>query len=244
MDKCWFVLRQTHYPPPTLPRNGMGLAKGAICPGHLIPDLKHLDKVINKQGLLEFGPDMPVYPTTAWNLSYEIKKTQGGEVGGKAGAPIAAAVGVTVNAEAKVAFEKSVKNHCEFDTLETFIIQPTREYIEDSLDDDAVTKYIDKIKFFEKWSIFMITGVAIARGAKIEGTETKKQDLRFGPGLDVPGIVEAAIDLGSNNDETISKTATKATDFVWAIRLAKISNGWLDREWDWETFSKGATFTI
>jgi hypothetical protein len=31
---------------------------------------------------------------------------------------------------------------------------------------------------------------------------------------------------------------------VWAIRLAKISKGLLNREWSHETFSEGATFGL
>jgi hypothetical protein len=31
---------------------------------------------------------------------------------------------------------------------------------------------------------------------------------------------------------------------VWAVRLAKISKGLIDREWSHETFSNGATFGL
>lgn len=42
----------------------------------------------------------------------------------------------------------------------------------------------------------------------------------------------------------ITATAQKTTDFVWAIRLVKISKGLIDRRWSHETFSSGATFGL
>lgn len=41
-----------------------------------------------------------------------------------------------------------------------------------------------------------------------------------------------------------STAAMKRSDFVWAIRLAKISKGVLDRKWSHATFSKGASFGV
>jgi hypothetical protein len=28
-SKCWFVLKQTHYPPPAIPKNGIGHVSGS-----------------------------------------------------------------------------------------------------------------------------------------------------------------------------------------------------------------------
>lgn len=69
---------------------------GPICLGHLIPDLQHLDNVINRHGPLDIPPDMPIYPTKAHDLTFEINKSPGVELSANAGVPIAAAVGVTI----------------------------------------------------------------------------------------------------------------------------------------------------
>lgn len=39
-------------------------------------------------------------------------------------------------------------------------------------------------------------------------------------------------------------SAERADDFVWAIRLAKISRGLIDRAWSFHTLSSGATFDV
>ena len=41
-----------------------------------------------------------------------------------------------------------------------------------------------------------------------------------------------------------TSSAQKLTDFVWAVRLAKISKGILDRQWTHETVASGATFDV
>lgn len=39
-------------------------------------------------------------------------------------------------------------------------------------------------------------------------------------------------------------SATYAHDFVWAVRLSKITKGFFDKVWTQKTFSKGATFNM
>ena len=61
---------------------------------------------------------------------------------------------------------------------------------------------------------------------------------------EVPTIAEVGIDVKVPNETEVSSIARKTTDFVWAVRLAKISKGLIDRHWSHETFSIGATFGL
>ncbi|RYC64981.1 hypothetical protein CHU98_g1181 [Xylaria longipes] len=308
--KCWFVLRQTHYPPPVFPETGVGQAKGSLCLGHVIPDLKRLDNVINTKGVNEFPADMPAYPSTAWDLKWKSTTSTGTGFNISLGAPIPAAIGLELKVDAGVAFEKSIENADQFERLETFIIQPTDEYIEDTVERDQVAKYIAKHTTLGiAKSIFMITGIIIARGAKTSRKESQRQDVHGGPGVhhlvpllfysrkrnsgatppalrepvwwlvylqktfaqqqgpitylkyrpdtqgvnlanpsfgrrEIPGIVEASVEITSKLEASNSTIAQKRSDFVWAIRLAKISKGLLDAEWSHSTYSKGASFGV
>lgn len=166
-DKCWFVLRHQHYPPPKFPINGAGTVEGPICPGHLIPDLQHLDNVINTKGPEEFPPDMPIHKRTTQEF---LRSTEsGGDLTVSAGAnvPVVAAIGVDINLSTEKTFQKSVSNSWRFAALDTFIVQVTPAYIEDSLDAPEVIQYTRKHKLLGiTRSLFMITGLMIARGAK------------------------------------------------------------------------------
>ena len=59
-----------------------------------------------------------------------------------------------------------------------------------------------------------------------------------------PLIAEFGVDVARSKQLDITATAQKTTDFVWAVRLAKVSKGLLDRQWSHETFSSGATFGL
>ena len=184
-SKAWFVLKQTHYPPPTFPQNGTGQVRGSgpICLGHLIPDLQHLDNVINPHGPLDVPPDTPIFLSKAQDLTWEMKEAKGLSTSSWAGVPIAAAAGLTVKIGAGVAFKHSVSNYWDFESLETYIFQPTAEYIEDSIEEEDVSRYLRQRGLFKSSSMFMITGIIVARGAKMQTFNGHTRAIHGGPGL-------------------------------------------------------------
>lgn len=183
-SKCWFVLKHTHYPPPTIPQNGIGTVhgSGAICLGHLIPDLQHLDNVINRHGPLDVPTDMPIYPTKARKLEWEISHSSGVDLSANAGVPIAAAAGITLKLDAGVAFQRTTQNFWQFESLDTFIFQPTSAYIEDRIEDDEVAAYLKKLGPFKSSKVFMITGIIVARGANTKASESRIRGYHGGTG--------------------------------------------------------------
>ena len=182
-SKCWFVLQQTHYPPPSFPKNGSGVASGPLCLGHLISDLKHLDNIINRSGPLQIPPDMPIYPTKAWDLTWDMNRSNGVDVSENIGVPIAAAAGLSINLDAGAAFQRTIRNYWEFQSLESFIFQPTSAYIEDSLEDEEVSAYFKKRGLLRSSSLFMITGIIVARGAKMTVSRVQRQEIHGGTGM-------------------------------------------------------------
>lgn len=54
--------------------------------------------------------------------------------------------------------------------------------------------------------------------------------------------MHGAFAISSGQD--VSTLVEKADDFVWAIRLAKITRGLIDRSWSYRTLSTGATFDL
>jgi hypothetical protein len=85
--------------------------------------------------------------------------------------------------DASLAFKRKIKNYWEFDSLDTFIFQPTSAYIEDSVDDDEVAAYLEKLGPFRSSRIFMVTGLIIARGAKSKTSDVSRREVHGGPGM-------------------------------------------------------------
>jgi len=59
-----------------------------------------------------------------------------------------------------------------------------------------------------------------------------------------PGVAELSLDASLTHETGTSSAAERRSDFVWAVRLAKIKKGILDGEWSHTTFAKGASFGI
>lgn len=184
MEKCWFVLTQNHYPPPTLPVNGIGTGNGPICLGHIIPTTDDLDGVINRtlEGLT-FTPAVPIYPTKAWDLEWKVSKDHQAGFSADVSAPVAQVVGLTVQANASLAFQRTVQRYRTFDRLDRYIILPTRNYIAESLDGAQVAEYIEQKKFLGSWKVYMITGLTIARGSRGGASELRGKSGSVGTGL-------------------------------------------------------------
>jgi hypothetical protein len=50
--------------------------------------------------------------------------------------------------------------------------------------------------------------------------------------------------VSASNEAGVSSTSKKTTGFMWAVRFAKISKGFIDSHLSHETFSNGATFGL
>jgi hypothetical protein len=185
MEKCWFVLKQSHYPPPDLPKNGIGIANGAISLGHIIPDSINLDGVINRsEEGIKFTPAVRIYHTESWGLDWKRDKSLEAGLSANVKAPIGAGVPVFAEQQTKLAFEHTEKNYKEFDTLDRYTIQVDRKFISRILEDEEVAAHIERIKGVQllgiggQWSIYMITGITVARGAKGDSEESRKVEGR------------------------------------------------------------------
>ncbi len=178
MDNCWFVLKQSHYSPP---KDG----QGPIQLGHMVPDLKDLNFVINqKTGPLPLPRGMVVYESPLEDVKWEARKDNGVALYGQAEIPIAPALGIiSAGGHAGFSSKSSVTTSWKLKTLNRMYIQPTTAYIEDSLEDPAVRSYIEKNQFLKTWKLFMITGLIVARGATFCKKEGNGGGSSIGPNV-------------------------------------------------------------
>lgn len=176
MDKVWFKLRQTDYPPPTFDSMGTATETGPICLGHFVSDLSRIDFPINRGEIEPFPRSMPVYSTTAHLFKWE--DSQGSEHGGAlgGGAPVLGAAGVPVTAKAdiKAVFKATVSSFEAYERLDTYLVQVNRSYIADCLENEKMAQHKKDNAIFGKWSMFMITGLKVARSGSSSKSSTRK----------------------------------------------------------------------
>lgn len=184
MDKVWFKLRQTHYTPGperTILSNNQDDVEAPICLGHCVPDLKNLDFPINRGAIVPFPTRMKVFRTQSINFNWDDGRSFGTGLSLATSAPIAAMMGL-LNARASVgfAFKKSLAEHEEYEQLDTYIVQPTRSYVEQCLQTEPLKRFLSERKV---WSFFIVTGIRVARVGKRQKVDSKRLEVLAGPGV-------------------------------------------------------------
>lgn len=117
---------------------------------------------------------MPLYKRTTLDFSRSTKGGREFAVSAGADIPVAAAIGVDVNLSTETTFRRSVSNAWRFSALDTFIVQVTPAYVEDSMDSPEVLEYRKRHEVLGiSRSIFMITGLMVARGVKSSSLEQR-----------------------------------------------------------------------
>ncbi|KAH7275682.1 hypothetical protein MRS44_006123 [Fusarium solani] len=243
MDKCWFVLSQTHLPPPR-EADEDGTFKGPLCLGHFIKDLKHLDHVINTSGPEQpFPLDMPVYRSGPIEFEWDSNRECGFDV--SVGADVPSVPGINAKASLGLALKKSLGTSWQIDQLETLTVDPTRVYINRCLAGEQIAEFLEDNKFGPTWKIFIVTGLKIVRGNSTQKiSHGRERGINGGPGVGVAGIAEVSVQGGFSSATSTSTSAKNTHDFVWAVRLSKITKGLFDKKWSKKTYSQGATFDM
>lgn len=125
---------------------------------------------------------MPLYKSTTQDFSRSTSRSGEFAVSAGANVPVAAVIGVDVNLSTETTFRRSVSDACRFAALDTFIVQVTPAYVEDSMDAPEVLEYRKRHEVLGiPRSLFMITGLMVARGAKLSSSEQRTT----GPGAEI-----------------------------------------------------------
>ncbi|KLU87650.1 hypothetical protein MAPG_06645 [Magnaporthiopsis poae ATCC 64411] len=242
LGKCWFVLKSP-FPAPTLPAEGVGQARGPRCPGNLVPDLKRLNFVINSHpGPTKYPTDAPLWQLKRWDFNWKQTNSNSTSVSAKAATPLEG-----VGAETAIRFRSTVSDYWRFDCLETFELQLSPSYLQDSLEAPAVAKYVQDHKSpFGLWSMFMVTGIMVARGASKESSRNREFGVEATPQVEIPelGGVGGNIDLQHTSQAGQDLDYRQDDPFVWAIKLEKITKGIFDRKWSSKSYTKGSQFGL
>jgi hypothetical protein len=203
--KSWFILPYNHFEPDKLIKLGQITAT---------PNEPH--EVIHSGGPLDFPDDMPLSFSSAEDFHWDKKSASDGH------ASISAeTTALPLSGKIGTAFKKTIHNWADFKKLETKMISPTPQYIKDSMNRYTVKEFLGN--YLLPKSVFMITGVKIARSAETgqERTSAMGGILKVG----VTATPSVPVSLGPNfggSSNSSSEIKAKADDFVWAVSLRQI----------------------
>ena len=208
MKKTYFLAPNLDYPP-----------SSNISLGRIWTDPSDPGTCINPDGPLPFPSNMQVQHghKTDW------RNKTGGQHKGIIGIWARFLQVVGIDAEARVTWNNSKGDKFEFKTLDTEFIDPTMEYYTQSVLAPSVAEYIVDTKF--RKSIYIVTGVKIARGADVEQARSKEAGTHLKAGVDgtataAPVAAGPEVTISSSKSETTSSKGS--SDFVFAYRLREI----------------------
>jgi len=132
-----------------------------------------------------------------------------------------AAMILGVGADAVVSWSQQHTDVFQFEELETQFFEPELEYVQASV--AGVAKWV---KANPRKSVYMVTGVKIARGAQHLTAHAKGIDFDFKPGVDAMPFVGVPISggplVGAGRKRGEMTWFSDSSDFVFAYRLRRI----------------------
>ncbi|TKX27432.1 hypothetical protein C1H76_0269 [Elsinoe australis] len=127
-----------------------------------------------------------------------------------------------IGSDASIFHERTDGATYEAEKLTTVYFNPTRQYIQKSIEDEDVRAWMMQNSNEPMW---MITGIKVASGAKFYTENTRKRGLFLQVGIDmtpmgIPVSFGPKVDL--SNTKGTSESAETTSDFVLAYRLREI----------------------
>lgn len=207
---------------------------GPLDLGHILEDLSYssIESPLNREGYVEIAHRLR--PDKKSGFRKSRRELLSGEFG--IFAKFLAFFGVGVQAEAT--FEKDASDILAIKTLETITFTPSKDYIEKSMAVDGVKIHMEACDY--KDTLFLVTGLKIAREASLESSLNKKFGGKVEFGFSHPGVpTEAGPRLGVSNSRSEGESFDGSTDFILAIRVKKIR--YREEKLVTEEYNEGAT---
>lgn len=226
--KTWILVRGCQYQP-----------GGAISLGQLL--------------LKPFEPSLPLLPEGPLPVDPKrIERTYqtDAEIGTHNSLGVSFQLWTTIDVlpiQADLKAEKQYSNSViwNFDRIDSEIFIPRLQDIQDAVNREEVLTQIHRKKFDFRKRLYMITGVRVARGARLNQQFSKTYGGGARVGVDLAAFAAAPVTVGPSGD--ISNTVAEnysfksSSDFVYAYRVCEVHYG---KDVHVRPYSKGETFGI
>lgn len=141
-----------------------------------------------------------------------------------------AQLGSPLSGGGEVSREKGDILKWTFDRLETEFIEPTQNYVEDSvLRVPEVKKWLNERKL--TGAVYMVTGIKIARGGKFFRKKTRAKGVGGDVTVDLTALTGTPVGVGPTAElekkSEVVEAYSSCSDFVWAYRMQRIHISWL-----------------
>jgi hypothetical protein len=231
--KTYFLCPSTDFipPPPT----------GPLCLGSIISSTSTPQYTLNKGSIVAVNDELPPLVETNW------KKTVSGDkelaLGVYAQFLQLATGGLPVGSEADFEHSTQTTSTFAFDTVTTLVFEPSQDYVTEAVKAPAVQAWLrePRQKFALSSELFIVTGMKIVKGAKINYSASQRTTAKGNLGINVPlGTTFGPKGQWTNtNDDEME--FDRASEFVFAFRVKRLKFG---RGLKVKEYNKGAFMAV
>lgn len=152
--------------------------------------------------------------------------------------------GLPLGPEVDVNYSNKTTNTFAFDTITTLAFDPTQEYIEEAVKAPAVQAWLrePRQKFSLVSELFVVTGMKLVKGAKIQYSTSRSTTVKGNLGIDVAALGTTFGPKGhwtSTSDDATE--SNHESEFVFAFRVKRLKFG---RRLKLEEHNKGAFMAV
>lgn len=212
---------------------------GPLCLGSVIRSTSTPQYPLNKANIIAL-PKHETVPIieTDWRKTISTEKGLG--LGVYAQFLQLATGGLPFGPEGSVEHSSQTTSAFAFDTLTTLAFEPTQEYVEQSIQANAVQTWLrePRQRFKPVVSLFLVTGIKVVQGARIKYSTSQSTKVAGNIGIDVTALGTTVGPKGhwdSVNEDTTE--FNRDSEFVFAFRVKKLKIG---RRVNTEDYNKGA----
>ena len=207
---------------------------GPLCLGSIIRSTSTPQFPLNRANVISVANANPPVVETDW------KKTVSAETGFGLGLYAQFLQVATGGPEVDVGHSSRVASTFAFDTVTTLSFEPTPQYIEEAIKAPAIQTWLmePKQRFAPVVSLFLLTGLKLAKGARIKYSTSKSTAVIGNIGINVAPLSMTFGPKGhwssTNDDETVF---IRESEFVFAFHVKRLRFG---RKLKVEEYNKGA----
>ncbi|KAL6803273.1 hypothetical protein GGI42DRAFT_360094 [Trichoderma sp. SZMC 28013] len=214
---------------------------GPLCLGSIILSTSSPQYPLNRGETVAVVDALPPDVKTDWKKTVSTDKDA--SLGVYAQFMQLATNGLPVGPEVSFGHSNKTTSAFAFDTMTTLAFEPTLAYVKEAIKAPAVRAWLrePRQRFVPVVSLFLVTGMYLAKNARIKYSTSQSTTATANIGIDVPALATfgpKGCCSRTNNDET---EFNHESEFVFAFRVKRLRFG---RSLKVEDYNRGAFLAI
>ncbi|GAW11904.1 hypothetical protein ANO14919_012570 [Xylariales sp. No.14919] len=233
----WFLLRRKGNIPITISDDNNGEPTGPVYIGQIIGITE--GPSIIKEDTGGYPYSIPIETRPVYRFPGKPTDQGDADIHIKGRTTAASLLGSAADPKLRSAFRRIFRPFEDCERLDTYLGNITQDYVRDAVERLESKEYFQELEDEGTGvhSIYVITGIIVARDAKIAGRHSIHRDTSARAATEMSDIVGAGVQGSTSKGKEIAREGLR--DYLVAVRVGKLTKGLLDRSWRGPTLQEG-----